>query len=86
MPYVGKKYINYAYSYQECKDMVELCKKAMTDLIDGQAQEYTIGSRQVKFLTLQQAQDMMNYFSSELRKYEIGTPPPRSVAVVFRDT
>lgn len=86
MPYVGGRYVNYAYTYQDCKDMIELCKKAMIDLVDGQAQEYTIGSRSVKFISLQHAQEMMDFFAGELRKYELGTRPPRSVAVVPRDT
>lgn len=86
MPYVSGKYVNYAFSYQECKEMVELCKRAMIDLVSGQAQEYTIGSRSVKFFSLRQAQDMLNFFSGELRKYELDTRPPRSVAVVPRDT
>lgn len=86
MPYVNGKYVNYAFSYQECKEMVELCKQAMIDLVSGQAQEYTIGSRSVKFFSLRQAQDMLNFFSGELRKYELDTRPPRSVAVVPRDT
>lgn len=85
MPYVSGRYVNYAYTYTECKEMVEICKQAVKDLMSGQAQEYTIGSRNVKFINVDDAQDWLNYFVSELRKYEMGTRPGRSVAVVPRN-
>lgn len=86
MPYVNGRYVNYAFSRNECAEMVEVCKKAIIDIMNGQAQEYSISTRSVKFISLEHAQDMLNFFSGELRKYEIGSRPPRSVAVVPRDT
>ena len=86
MPYVNGKYINYSFTKEECKKMVDICKQAIVDLMSGQAQEYTIGSRSVKFISIKQAQEMQDYFAGEIRKYEVGSRPARSVAVVFRDT
>ena len=86
MPYVNGKYVNYSFSLEECRDMVDICKQAIVDLMSGQAQEYTIGSRSVKFISINQAQEMLDFFAGELRKYEVGSRPARSVAVVFRDT
>ena len=54
--------------------------------MDGQAKEYTIGSRSVTLLDLEDIEAMIDKFAAIKEKYETNTRPPRSVAVVPRDT
>ena len=86
MAYKGGKYVNAAYSYEEAKMYLGQYKEALTALVDGQVKEYTIGSRSVTLLDLDDIERMIDKFSAIVEKYETNTRPPRSVAVVFRDT
>ena len=86
MAYKNGKYYNAAYTYDEAKMYLKQYKDALTALVDGQAKEYTIGSRSVTLLDLADIERMIDKFSGICEKYETDARPPRSVAVVFRDT
>lgn len=86
MAYRSGNYYNAAYTYEECCRYLEQYKDALTALVDGQAKEYTIGSRSVTLLDLDDIEAMINKFAAIKERYETNTRPPRSVAVVFRDT
>ena len=85
MAYKNGRYYNAAYSYEEAKQYLQLYKEALTALVDGQAKEYTIGSRKVTLLDQDDIEATIDKFSAICEKYETNTRPPRSVAVVFRD-
>ena len=86
MAYKNGQYYNAAYSYSEAKEYLTQYKEALTALVDGQAKEYTIGSRSVTLLDLEDIERMIDKFAAICEKYETTTRPPRNVAVVFRDT
>ena len=86
MGYRNGKYVNAAYSYEEAKLYLAQYKEALTALVDGQAKAYKIGSREVTLLDVDDIERMIDKFSAIVEKYETGARPPRSVAVVFRDT
>ncbi len=86
MAYRSGQYYNAAYTYEEAKLYLTQYKEALTALVDGQAKEYTIGSRSVTFLDLDDIERMVDKFAAIVEKYENGSRPPRNVAVVFRDT
>lgn len=86
MAYRDGKYTNAAYKYDEAKLYLKMYKDALTALVDGQAKEYTIGSRSVTMLDLEDIERMIDKFSAIVERYEQNARPPRSVAVVFRDT
>ncbi len=86
MAYKNGQYYNAAYTYDEAKLYLAQYKEALTALVDGQAKAYKIGSREVTLLDLDDIERMIDKFSAICEKYETNTRPPRSVAVVFRDT
>lgn len=86
MAYRNGEYYNPAYSYEETKMYLEKYKEALLALVEGQAKSYKIGSREVTLLDVDELEAMINRFAQIKEKYETGTRPPRSVAVVFRDT
>lgn len=86
MAYRSGKYYNAAYSYQEAKDYLAKYKEALDALVSGQVKEYTIGSRSVTLLDVDDLTAMVDKFAAIVSKYEGNSRPPRSVAVVFRDT
>lgn len=86
MAYRNGQYYNAAYSYEETCTYLAEYKAALTALVDGQAKEYTIGSRSVTLLDLEDIEKMIDKFAAIKEKYETNVRPPRSVAVVFRDT
>lgn len=86
MAYKNGTYYNAAYSYEDAKQYLTQYKEALTALVDGQAKEYTIGSRSVTLLDLDDIERMINKFAAIVEKYETNTRPCRNVAVVFRDT
>ena len=85
MPYKNGTYYNVAYTYAEAKEYLAMYKAALTALVDGQAKEYTIGSRSVTLLDLEDIERMIDKFAAICEKYETGNRPARNVAVVFRD-
>lgn len=85
MAYRNGQYYNAAYTYEEAKLYLTEYKAALTALVDGQAKEYTIGSRSVTMLDLEDIERMIDKFAAIVEKYETNVRPPRSVAVVFRD-
>ena len=86
MAYRSGKYYNAAYTYEEAKLYLAQYKQALTDVIEGQARSYKIGSREVTLIDPQYIEAMIDKFASIVEKYETNSRPPRSVAVVFRDT
>ena len=86
MAYRNGQYTNAAYSYEEAKLYLKQYKEALTALVDGQAKAYKIGSREVTLIDLDDIERMIDKFAAIVEKYETNSRPPRSVAVVFRDT
>ena len=86
MAYRGGKYYNAAYSYAEVCGYLSKYKAALDALVSGQAKEYTIGSRSVTLLDVDDLTAMVDKFAAIKEKYETNSRPPRNVAVVFRDT
>lgn len=86
MPYKNGRYYNAAYSYDEAKEYLKLNKDALKALIDGQAKEYTIGSRSVTLLDIDDLEKQIAKFSKIVNDYEANTRPTRNAAIVFRDT
>ena len=86
MAYRNGRYYNAAYTYDEAKNYLAQYKAALTALVDGQAKAYRIGSREVTLLDVGEIERMIDKFSAICEKYESNTRPPRSVAVVPRDT
>lgn len=86
MAYRSGKYYNAAYKYEEAKLYLTQYKEALSALVDGQAKAYKIGSREVTLLDLDDIERMIDKFAAIVEKYETNSRPPRSVAVVFRDT
>lgn len=86
MPYKNGTYYNVAYTYQEAKEYLTLYKDALTALVNGQAKEYTIGSRSVTLLDLEDIERMIAKFAKIVNDYELNTRPTRNAAIVFRDT
>ncbi len=86
MPYKNGTYYNVAYTYAEAKEYLAMYKAALTALVDGQAKEYTIGSRSVTLLDLEDIERMIAKFAKIVNDYELNTRPTRNAAIVFRDT
>lgn len=86
MAYRKGQYKNAAYSYEEACNYLKMYKDALTALVDGQAQAYKIGSREVTLLDCDYLERMINKFAAIKEKYENAARPARNVAVVFRDT
>lgn len=86
MGYRNGQYYNAAYTYEEAKLYLTQYKEALTALVDGQAKAYKIGSREVTLLDVEDIEKMIDKFAAIVEKYENSARPPRSVAVVFRDT
>ena len=85
MPYKNGKYYNAAYTYEEAKEYLRLNKEALRALMDGQAKEYTIGSRSVTFLDVEDIERQVAKFTKIVDGYENNTRPTRNVSVVFYD-
>ena len=85
MAYRNGQYYNAAYTYEEVCTYLAEYKAALTALVDGQAKHYTVGSREVTMLDLDDIEAMIDKFAAIKEKYETNVRPPRSVAVVFRD-
>ena len=52
----------------------------------AEAKEYTIGSRSVTLLDLEDIERMIAKFAKIVNDYELNTRPTRNAAIVFRDT
>lgn len=86
MAYRSGRYYHPAYTYQEACDYLDKYKEALDALVSGQAKEYTIGSRSVTLLDVDDLDAMVDKFAAIKARYEANSRPARSVAVVFRDT
>ena len=85
MSYVNGRYTNAAYSYEETCTYLAKYKEALDALVDGQVQEYTIGSRSVTLLNVSELEAMVAKFAAIKAKYEAAKRPTRNVAIVPRD-
>lgn len=85
MPYKNGKYYNAAYTYEEAKEYLRLNKEALRALVNGQAKEYTIGSRSVTLLDVDDLEKQVAKFTKIVDSYEHNTRPTRNVSVVFHD-
>lgn len=86
MAYRNGKYYNAAYSYEEARMYLTKYKEALDALVSGQVKEYTIGSRSVTLLNVDELTAMVDKFAAIKERYETNSRPARNVAVVFRDT
>lgn len=86
MGYRKGVYQHPAYTYEETCRYLSMYKGALTALVEGQAKEYQIGSRRVTLLDVEEIENEIGKFAAIKDKYELGTRPARSAAVVFRDT
>ncbi len=85
MGYRNGVYTHAAYTYEEVCTYLTDYKAALTALVNGQVKEYTIGTRSVTMMDLDEIKKMIDYFAGIKEKYENSSRPSRSVAVVFRD-
>lgn len=86
MAYRNGQYYHAAYTYEEVCNYLTEYKAALSALVNGQVKEYTIGSRSVTMIDIDDIESMIDKFAAIKEKYETNVRPPRSVAVVFRDT
>ena len=64
MAYKNGQYYNAAYTHEEAKLYLTQYKEALTALVDGQAKEYTIGSRSVTLLDIDDIERMIDKFAA----------------------
>ena len=77
--------LRYAYTLQEARSMLALCKEAHMQLITGQAKSYRIGTREYTALDLDDLMKQIEYFSDAVEALS-GAARSKSVArVVPRD-
>lgn len=74
-----------AYTLQEAKDMLELCKTALYELISGQAKSYRIGTREFTALDVDELQGQIVYFSNLVEALSGNVRTKRVARVVPRD-
>lgn len=74
-----------AYELAEAREMLNLCKSAMNELVSGQAKSYRIGTREFTAFDIDELLRLIRYYSDLVASLE-GQVRSNSVArVVFRD-
>lgn len=74
-----------AYTLAEAQEMLELCKKALKELINGQAKHYRIGSREYTALDLDKLKEEIVYFSNLVEALSGKVRTKRVARIVPRD-
>lgn len=74
-----------AYTLEEARDYLKLWKDCERALATGQVQSYTIGSRQLTMLDIDEVERMITKYANIVESYEQNKRTTRSVAIVPRD-
>lgn len=74
-----------AYTLEEAQKMLEICKKALEELISGQAKSYKIGSREYTALDIGDLKTQIIYFSNLVEALSGSVRTTRVARVVPRD-
>ena len=74
-----------AYSLAEAKEMLQLCKDALKELISGQAKSYRVGTRDFTALDVDELMDQIVYFSNLVEALSGKVRTKRVARVVPRD-
>jgi len=74
-----------AYSLAEAKEMLQLCKDALKELISGQAKSYRVGTREFTALDVDELMDQIVYFSNLVEALSGKVRTKRVARVVPRD-
>lgn len=74
-----------AYTLQEAREMLFLCKEAHKELITGQAKSYRIGTREYTALDLEDLMKQIEYFSNLVEALSGQVRSKRVARVVPRD-
>ena len=56
--------VTYAYTLTEARNMLSLCKEALTELLTGQAKSYRIGTREYTALDIDDLIKQITFFSN----------------------
>ena len=74
-----------AYTLEEAKEMLELCKEALKELISGQAKSYRVGTREFTALDVDELMDQIVYFSNLVEALSGSVRTKRVARIVPRD-
>lgn len=74
-----------AWSLEEAKTMLTLCKEAHKELLTGQAKSYKIGTREFTALDLDELMRQIEYFSNVVESLSGSVRTKRVARVVPRD-
>ena len=74
-----------AYTLEEAKEMLELCKDALKELISGQAKSYRVGTREFTALDVDELMDQIVYFSNLVEALSGSVRTKRVARIVPRD-
>ena len=74
-----------AWTLEEAKHMLDLCKEAHKELITGQAKSYRVGTREFTALDLEELMKQIEYFSNVVESLSGSVRTKRVARVVPRD-
>ena len=74
-----------AYTLDEAQKMLNLCKQALKELINGQAKSYRVGTREFTALDLDDLKAEIIYFSNIVEALSGSVRTKRVARVVPRD-
>lgn len=74
-----------AYTLEEARGMLTLCKQALRDLLSGQAKSYRIGTREFTALDADELRKQIVYFSNLVEALSGTVRTRRVTRVVPRD-
>ena len=74
-----------AYTLEEARSMLTLCKEALKALITGQAKHYRVGTREYTALDADELMDQIVYFSNLVEALSGNVRTKRVTRVVPRD-
>lgn len=74
-----------AYTLDEAQGMLNLCKQALKELINGQAKSYRVGTREFTALDLDDLKAEIIYFSNIVEALSGSVRTKRVARVVPRD-
>nr|DAU77513.1 MAG TPA: hypothetical protein [Caudoviricetes sp.] len=74
-----------AYTLDEAQEMLNLCKQALKELINGQAKSYRVGTREFTALDLDDLKAEIIYFSNIVEALSGSVRTKRVARVVPRD-
>ena len=74
-----------AYTLEEAREMLALCKTALRELVTGQAKSYRVGTREFTALDVDELSDQIVYFSNLVEALSGQVRTKRVARVVPRD-